>query len=107
MTRDYLVENHIRIFALELLETVDELILTADGTYIYIQKIANYKFQRQSYSMHKHRPLLKPMILVTSTGYIVDVFGPYLADGNNNDANILNNLLVMNQYNNKIDHHFE
>lgn len=107
MARDYLVKNHTRIFAQELLETVDELILIADGTYIYIQKSANYKFQRQSYSMHKHRPLLKPMILVTSTGYIVDVFGPYFADGNNNDANILNNLLVINQYNNKIDHHFK
>lgn len=45
--------------------------------------------------MHKNHPLVKPMIIVTSTGYIVDVFGPYFAVGKNNDTNILNNLLVM------------
>jgi len=45
--------------------------------------------------MHKHRPLVKPsvkpMILVSisiSTGYILEVLGPYYADRKNNDDNI-------------------
>ena len=50
--------------------------------------------QRQTYSMHKNRPLIKPMILVTTTGYIVDVFGPYFADSKNNDACIMKTILV-------------
>lgn len=29
-------------------------VLVLDGTYIYIQKSSNYKFQRVSYSLHKH-----------------------------------------------------
>lgn len=69
MSRDDFVKNHTGLFAKELLETHNELILIADGTYIYMQKSANYKFQRQTYSMHKHRPLLKPMIILTTTGY--------------------------------------
>lgn len=39
--------------------------------------------------MHKSRPLLKFMNLVATDGYIIDCFGPYVADGMNNDANIL------------------
>lgn len=95
MSREQFIQNHTRIFAQKLLETENELILIVDGTYIYIEKSSDYSFQRQTYSMHKNRPLVKPMVIVTSTGYIVDVFGPYFADGNNNDAQILNNLLVI------------
>jgi len=43
--------------------------------------------------MHKSRPLVKPMMIVNTTGYILDVFGPYFADGKNNDAKILNSLM--------------
>ena len=58
------------------------------GTYIYIEKSGNYSFQRRSYSVHKRKPLLKPMILVATDGYILTVLGPYLADGKNSDAKI-------------------
>lgn len=61
-----------------------------DGTYIYIQKSSKYTFQRKSYSIYKGRPLVKPMMIVTSDGYILDILGPFLADGKNNDAAILN-----------------
>lgn len=47
-----------------------------------------------SFSMHKHRPLVKPMVVVSTTGYILDVFGPYYANGRNNDSNILEHILV-------------
>lgn len=30
------------------------------------------------------------MIVVASDGYIIDIIGPYLVDGKNNDAAILN-----------------
>lgn len=43
----------------------------ADGTYIYTQKSSNYRFQRRSFSIHKGRPLVKLMILVSTTGYIL------------------------------------
>lgn len=49
--------------------------------------------------MHKNRPLLKPMVLVTSTGYIIDIIGPYYANGSNNDAQILKHLIVGFFYN--------
>ena len=38
--------------------------------------------------MHKNRNLVKLMMLVSTNGYIIDRFGPYLANGHNNDAKI-------------------
>lgn len=35
-------------------------------------------------------------MFVASDGYIVDIIDLYLADGKNNDANILNNTLLNN-----------
>ncbi len=46
----------------------DNVILVCDGTYIYIQKSRDYVFAQRTFSMHKHRPLVKPMPLVTTTG---------------------------------------
>ena len=37
--------------------------------------------------MHKHRPLAKPMMIVTTTGHIVKIMGPY--KGKVNDASIV------------------
>ncbi|KAF9406909.1 hypothetical protein HW555_012887 [Spodoptera exigua] len=48
---------------------------------------------RKSYSLHKFRNSLKPFLLVTSDGYIIDVLGPYPAV--TSDANIMHN--IMNQ----------
>ena len=50
----------------------------------------NFSFSRRSYSLHKHMPLVKPMVVVTTSGYTVSVRGLYLADCKNNDAGILN-----------------
>ena len=72
-------------------------ILVLDGTYIYIQKSSNYKFQRVCYSMHKHRPLVKMMVIVASDGYILNVLGPYRSDGKNNDASITKHILRKNE----------
>ncbi|WAR16806.1 hypothetical protein MAR_031400 [Mya arenaria] len=71
-------------------------ILVLDGTYIYINKSSNNKFQRRTYSVHKKRSLVKPMMIVSTSGYIVSVIGPFLADGTSNDASILNTVLENN-----------
>ena len=46
--------------------------------------------------MHKGRPLVKPMVIVTTTGYFLAVHGPYLADDKNNDASILTHIIKNN-----------
>ena len=98
VSRNTVIEDHTRQLAKELFSdlTDNPAILVLDGTYIYIQKSANFRFQRRSYSLHKHRALVKPMVVVTTTGYIVAVLGPYLADGKNSDANILNHMIKTN-----------
>ncbi len=44
----------------------DQLFVVADGIYLFIQKSSNNRLQRKSYSMDKHRNLVKPMILTTT-----------------------------------------
>ncbi|XP_045455076.1 uncharacterized protein LOC123664602 [Melitaea cinxia] len=65
-------------------------IVICDGTYIYINKSSNYSFQKDTYSLHKYKNLLKPFLIVASDGYIVDCFGPYKAT--TSDSVIINNL---------------
>jgi len=90
ISREDFITKHTRTMAKTLFAGGEDVcILVADGTYMYIEKSSNYKFQRRTFSLHKGRPLVKPMILVSSTGYILEVFGLYFADGKNNDANIL------------------
>ena len=69
-----------------------KLILVCDGTYVYIQKSSNFLFQRQSYSLHKCRNLLKPFLIVCTNGYIIDVTGPYAATSS--DASIMRSLIT-------------
>ena len=64
----------------------DSVILILDGTYIYIQKSSKNKVQRRCYSMHKHGPLVKPMVIVTTTGYIIYIIGSLFANGKINDV---------------------
>ena len=44
----------------------DQAIIVMDGTYLYLQKSSNNEFQRRSFSMHKHRNLIKPMIITAT-----------------------------------------
>ena len=98
ITREEIIHSHTRPLAQQLLSDITSApaILVLDGTYIYIQKSGNYTFSRRSFSMHKRRPLLKPMMIVSTTGYIVSVLGPYLADPKNNDSSILNHSIHSN-----------
>lgn len=100
ITREQVIQNHTTVFARKMFASGEDVaIAVADGTYIYVEKSSNYTFQRRSFSMHKGRPLLKPMLLVASDGYILSVLGPYLADGRNNDANITKHMLKTNTEN--------
>ena len=99
ISRDEVIEHHTRPLARELFAktmTENPAILVLDGTYIYVQKSKNFSFSKRSYSLHKHRPLVKLMLVVTTTGYIVSMLGPYLADSKNSDANILKYIIKTN-----------
>lgn len=68
------------------------LITLWDGTYIYTDKSANQLHQKCTWSGQKKRNFLRPMMCVTSNGYIIDVFGPYKAT--ENDASCLRYILA-------------
>lgn len=94
ISREDFCKNHTSQVASSLFSTCpDDAIIVLDGTYIYIQKSSDYDFQRRSYSTHKNRSLLKPMVIVGTDGYILDVIGPYFADSSNNDASITKHFL--------------
>ncbi|XP_056002470.1 uncharacterized protein LOC125653135 [Ostrea edulis] len=99
ISREDVIQKHTRELARNLLTsgfTTDPAILVLDGSYVYIQKSSNVTFARRSYSLYKHRPLLKPMMVVTTTGYIVSILGPYLSHSKNNDASILKHMIHCN-----------
>ena len=98
ISRDQIINDHTRPLAQTLFRSVEktQVILVLDGTYIYVNKSNNFHFQRRSYSMHKGRPLIKPMVIVSTTGYFVSILGPYLADRKNNDASILTHIINSN-----------
>lgn len=65
----------------------DKVVLICDGTYIYVNKSRNYKFQKVTYTDQKKRNFVKVMMYVTANGTILYAMGPYPA--NDNDAKIL------------------
>ena len=100
ISRREVIEWHTRPLAMELLsDQPDRAILILDGAYIYCQKSANNVLHRRTYSMHKGRPLLKPLLVVTTTGYIVSCLGQYFADYKNNDAAITKHMIYNNKEN--------
>ena len=98
VTREEIINNHTRPIAQTLfgVEGNPPAIVVIDGTYIFIQKSTQFAFQRRTFSQHKHRSLVKPMVFVSTTGYVVSVLGPYLSDPKNNDAKILNSIFQSN-----------
>jgi len=94
LSREKVLENTSGM-AKALFGNDDNPVITIwDGTYIYIQKSSDYTLQRQTYSSHKFRNLMKPMVAVTTNGFILDVFGPYAAT--EPDAKIFNDLIENN-----------
>lgn len=96
ISRENVIQHHTRPLAESLFGgTGSQALLVLDGTYIYIQKSSNFTFQRKSYSLHKGRPLVKPMVIVSTSGYYISVIGPYLA--RNNDSAILQHIMKSNR----------
>jgi hypothetical protein len=54
----------------------EQAVVVCDGTYIYVPKSSNNRFQRLTYSAHKGTNLVKPMMVVAPNGWILDAFGP-------------------------------
>ncbi|CAF3031234.1 unnamed protein product [Rotaria sp. Silwood2] len=101
ITREQVLKQHTRPLAQQLLanDNPNKAIIILDGTYVYARKSANNLLQRRTYSVHKGKPLVKPMMIVSTDGYIISVIGPYFADSKNNDAEITKSII----YNNKED----
>lgn len=90
ISRDEIVARDLRIpnAIFGVGNEVPPAIFICDGTYICIQKNSNFLFQKQSYSLHKFRILLKPFLIICTDGYTVDVTGPHAAT--TSDATIMN-----------------
>ena len=79
--REDVINKHTLVLAQDLLvDKNEQAILILDGTYIYVNKSNNFQFQRCSYSIHKGRHLVKPVVIVSTTGYYISALGPYYAD---------------------------
>ncbi|CAF1543483.1 unnamed protein product [Adineta ricciae] len=90
ISRQCVLKYHQTVMADVLLtDSNRQIVVVIDGTYLYVQKSMNNELQRRTYSLHKHRHLVKPMVITTTDGYILSVFGPYFSDHYNNDANII------------------
>ncbi|PZC74847.1 hypothetical protein B5X24_HaOG207111 [Helicoverpa armigera] len=70
-------------------------ITICDSTFIFIQKSSNYFFQRNSYSNHKYRNLLKPFLFVCCDGHIIEV--SVLHAATTSDAQVFNNDVIDNE----------
>lgn len=95
LSRDFLLQNcTISSRILHCGNNPDVLITVFDGTYIYIDKSGNYEFQKQTFSGQKKRNFVRPMMCVTTNGYIIDVLGPFKAS--TNDAKCMQAILAKN-----------
>ena len=61
-----------------------------------MQKSRNNAVHRKIFNLQKKRSLIKPMVMVTTTGYIVTIFGPLFSDFQNNDVSILKHVMLNN-----------
>ncbi|KAI5651563.1 DDE superfamily endonuclease domain-containing protein [Phthorimaea operculella] len=57
-------------------------IVLCDATYVFLQNSTNYLFQKETYSLQKRDNLIKPFMVVSCDGYIVECLGPYKATCN-------------------------
>jgi hypothetical protein len=67
ISRETVLKLHQTTTANVLLTDSDQqIVVVMDGTYLYIQKSRHNELQRRTYSIHKHRHLIKPMIITTT-----------------------------------------
>lgn len=68
-------------------------LLTTDGTYIRIQKSDDHQLQQQTYCDHKGYCLFKFLVFTSSTGKVLQAYGPFNSDFWHNDGLLLNHVL--------------
>jgi hypothetical protein len=67
INRQSVIDHHQTAIATALLaKNSHQLCVVMDGTYLPIQKSSDSLFQRRTYSMHKHKNLVKPMIITAT-----------------------------------------
>ncbi|CAL8071538.1 unnamed protein product [Orchesella dallaii] len=91
--QDYIRSHHTILASTICGAGMEQAIVVLDGTYFYCQKSSNYMLQRELWSMHKGRPLTKAMMVIAPDGYILAVEALYKANGENNDASILKDMV--------------
>lgn len=80
MPRNELLEHKSKTSSILFDDTnPDSAHVILDGTYIYLEKSTNYRFQKVSYNAHKMRNYLKIMMGVLTDGKIAFVLGPFKA----------------------------
>ena len=68
--RQTVLNHHQTAIATELFTTSpNQVCIVMDGTYLYIEKSSNNEMQRKTYSSHKHRHLVKPMLITTTVSF--------------------------------------
>ena len=74
ITREAVLANHQTTLVTDLLtDGPSQAVLVADGTCLYCQKSSNSEFQRRTYSLHKRRHLVKPMIVPASVSIVLNL----------------------------------
>lgn len=63
-------------------ETSDRAHIILDGTYIYLEKSTNHRFQKDTFNSHKKRNYIKIMMGVLTNGEILFTLGPFKATEN-------------------------
>jgi hypothetical protein len=67
ISRQTVLQRHQTAIANVLFtDDIQQVVLVMDGTYLYVQKSSHNELQRRTYSLHKHRHLIKPMIITTT-----------------------------------------
>lgn len=96
-TREEMVRNKTDVFR-KLFTPNDPSVVAQvyDGSYLFVEKSSNLDFQKKTYSSHKHRNLVKVMMVVATDGYIEYVHGPYPATSN--DASIMEEIINNKEY---------
>ncbi len=71
LSRDEIMRRHLPSFVRKMFELEDgKLVFILDGTYFFIQSSGDFVLQGKTYSSHKHRHLVKFMMIVTPDGYV-------------------------------------
>ena len=67
ISRETVLEHHQTTVAKTLLtDNNQQVVVVMDGTYLFLQKPIHNELQRRTYFIHKHRHLIKPMVITTT-----------------------------------------